>query len=511
MPATKEWPFSKDAKEWPIDGQESVPEREAPVTDMRTFYIMVLVVLVLSCSLVIGADLYRKCKNELPKDARNLQAIFLLGYLLCAAADWLQGPYIYALYAAYGFSSFQLAVLFVTGFSAAMIFGPAVGAFADRFGRKRCIVLLYCFTYTASCVTKHFNVFWILILGRVLGGIATSALFSAFESWLVGEATKRGLAQTSLDAVFSNMYFANGLMAILMGMLAEFAAGIRAMSQKDDFAVGGYLAPFYLSLTLCLLAALIIGRAWGENKPEVSNPANGRYFEQIFYAFRVLMGDRLLMLLMMVSSLIEASMYAFIFEWTPALTTEGRSPPLGIIFSCFMLAYMIGSCAFSIIMRGTCQKGGLEPVTMLVAITALAIVALTVPWVLHASGYASTDRGEALCFLGFLVYEAIIGVYMPLFASIKARYVPEEVRASVYTIFRIPLNMIVVVVLLVNLSLGGTFMLCVLLLSAALACALTLRVTIRHREVNSVLNAAEGAPSPPRPREADGLLSAKGV
>ena len=51
------------------------------------------------------------------------------------------------------------------------------------------------------------------------------------------------------------------------------------------------------------------------------------------------------MLLLMVSSLVEASMYAFIFEWTPALTTEDRSPPLGIIFSCFMLAYMMGSCA----------------------------------------------------------------------------------------------------------------------------------------------------------------------
>ena len=63
-------------------------------------------------------------------------------------------------------------------------------------------------------------VFWILVVGRVLGGIATSALFSAFESWLVGEAAKRGVAQTSLDAIFSNMYFANGLMAILMGMLA---------------------------------------------------------------------------------------------------------------------------------------------------------------------------------------------------------------------------------------------------------------------------------------------------
>ena len=269
------------AREWPVD--DPVPEMNAPVTDMLTFYVLVLAVLVLSCSVVIGADLYRKCKNELPKDARNLQSIFLLGYLLCAAADWLQGPYIYALYAAYGFSAFELAVLFVTGFTAAMIFGPAVGAFADRFGRKRCIVLLYCFAYTASCVTKHFNVLWVLLLGRILGGIATSALFCAFESWLVGEANKRGLAQASLDAIFSNMYFANGLMAILMGMLAEFATGIRKMSHRGDFYVAGYLAPFDLSLTLCLLAALIIGRVWGENKPEVSNPANGRYFEQIVY------------------------------------------------------------------------------------------------------------------------------------------------------------------------------------------------------------------------------------
>jgi len=344
----------------------------------------------------------------------------------------------------------------------------------------------------------------------VLGGIATSALFSAFESWLVGESNKRGLSQTSLDAIFSNMYFSNGLVAIGMGMLAEFAAGIRKMSQKGDFAVGGYLAPFDLSLTLCLLAALIIGRVWSENRPQVANPAEGRYFEQIIYAFRVLLGDRLLMLLMMVSSLVEGSMYAFIFEWTPALTTEDRKPPLGIIFSCFMLAYMIGTSAFAIVMRGACQKGGVEPTTMLVAITGLAILALGVPFLLHATGYALTDRGEALCFLGFLLFEAIVGVYMPLFASIKSRYVPEEVRASVYTIFRIPLNLIVVVVLLVNLSLGGTFMLCVLLLFAALACALTLRVTIRHREVNSALNAAEGVP-PQRAKEADGRLGSNAV
>lgn len=55
-----------------------------------------------------------------------------------------------------------------------------------RSGRKRAAIT-YCVTYTLGCLTKHFNNFWVLCGGRVLCGIATSLLFSAFESWLVSE------------------------------------------------------------------------------------------------------------------------------------------------------------------------------------------------------------------------------------------------------------------------------------------------------------------------------------
>ncbi|XP_038975212.1 uncharacterized protein LOC113461308 isoform X4 [Phoenix dactylifera] len=41
--------------------------------------------------------------------------------------------------------------------------------------------------YILSCITKHSPEYKVLMLGRVLGGIATSLLFSAFESWLVAE------------------------------------------------------------------------------------------------------------------------------------------------------------------------------------------------------------------------------------------------------------------------------------------------------------------------------------
>ena len=37
---------------------------------------------------------------------------------------------------------------------------------------------------------QHFNDFWILMVGRLLGGIATSILYSAFESWLIYEHNK---------------------------------------------------------------------------------------------------------------------------------------------------------------------------------------------------------------------------------------------------------------------------------------------------------------------------------
>ncbi|XP_037485792.1 uncharacterized protein LOC119364423 [Triticum dicoccoides] len=70
-----------------------------------------------------------------------------------------------------------------------MLFGTIVGSLADKQGRKRACIT-YCITYIISCIMKHSPQYMILMIGRVLGGIATSLLFSAFESWLVAEHNK---------------------------------------------------------------------------------------------------------------------------------------------------------------------------------------------------------------------------------------------------------------------------------------------------------------------------------
>lgn len=48
------------------------------------------------------------------------------------ASDWLQGPYVYALYESYGFEKKDIGVLFIAGFLSSAVFGTFVGSLADK-------------------------------------------------------------------------------------------------------------------------------------------------------------------------------------------------------------------------------------------------------------------------------------------------------------------------------------------------------------------------------------------
>ena len=65
--------------------------------------------------------------------------------------------------------------------------------------------MLYVILYSLSCATKHSPDYWILMFGRLLGGIATSLLFSAFESWIVAEHLNKGLEEKWLGDTFSKV------------------------------------------------------------------------------------------------------------------------------------------------------------------------------------------------------------------------------------------------------------------------------------------------------------------
>jgi hypothetical protein len=61
-------------------------------------------------------------------------------------------------------------------------------------------------------------------------------------------------------------------------------------------------------------------------------------------------------------------------------------------------------------------------------------------------GKPLTFKGQ-IQLLAFCAFELCVGIFWPSMMSMRANYVPEELRATIINIFRIPLNAFVCVVL----------------------------------------------------------------
>ncbi|KAE8658580.1 Rhodanese/Cell cycle control phosphatase superfamily protein isoform 1 [Hibiscus syriacus] len=167
-----------------------------------------------------------------------------MGVHMSIAGDWLQGPYVYYLYSTYGFGKGDIGQLFIAGFGSSMLFGTIVRSLADKQCRRRACVT-YCITYILSCITKHSPEYRVLMVSRVLGGITTSLLFSAFESWLVAEDNKtlyvvtpcqRDFEQQWLSLTFSKAIFlGNGLVAILSGLFGILLVDLLSLGPVAPF------------------------------------------------------------------------------------------------------------------------------------------------------------------------------------------------------------------------------------------------------------------------------------
>eukprot|EP00953_Heterococcus_sp_UTEX-ZZ885_P014546 8228-Heterococcus_DN1.PRE.9 len=180
---------------------------------------------------------------------RRFQLKYLTAYLIIMLADWLQGTNMYTLYQSYGVS---VGTLFLTGFSSSAVFGTFLGLFVDRYGR-RLGCLVFCVLEIIINTLEHYPAMHLLLLGRVLGGISTSLLFTAFESWMVSEHRKRGFPEAWLASTFSLSTVGNGIVAILAGIIAQVAA--------DKL---GEIGPFQVAIALTALT-LVLLLFWEEN------------------------------------------------------------------------------------------------------------------------------------------------------------------------------------------------------------------------------------------------------
>ncbi|CAG8508422.1 10510_t:CDS:10, partial [Acaulospora morrowiae] len=353
---------------------------------------------------------------------KSFRMNYLAVYFLVMAGDWLQGPYIYAVYKSHGFNLNQIAILFVTGFLSSGVFGVIVGSAADKYGRRK-FCILFTLLYSIACLIVLSSNFYLLLLGRILGGISTSLLFSVFEAWMVSEHFSRGFAHL-ISSTFSYATFGNGLVAIVCGLIANL------LVKKCNVTT-----PFLAAIGFFSTAASVIATTWKENfgnEPERLNSLGDSSF--LSQALKIINKDSHILAVGVIQSLFEASMYTFIFIWGPFLEHFSAELPFGMIFASFMVSIMIGSLIYSH-MSGT-QNISLSAIANLTLFT--ASVSLLIPIFFQS---------ELILFISFIVFETTCGIYFPLIGTFRAKVVPEHLRATIGNLFRVPLNLIVVTLL----------------------------------------------------------------
>ncbi|KAH6618004.1 hypothetical protein B0J18DRAFT_436191 [Chaetomium sp. MPI-SDFR-AT-0129] len=200
--------------------------------------------------------------------------------------------------------------------------------------------------------------------------------------------------------------------------------------------------PFALAAGLLVLAGTVIWRYWDENyggTKTTNDKGKGKPKRNVW----TVLSSPQVLAPGLASTVFEGSMYLFVFFWAPALksfqqpSSSSSELPYGIIFSRFIAATLASSLAFYTIT----ERRLMQHAALLVAILVLSAACFFL---------SAAPTLEQAAFWVFCLFEAAVGMYWPCMGYLKGRLVDDAVRAQVYGILRIPLNIFVVVSLLLT-------------------------------------------------------------
>mmetsp|Transcript_8659 Transcript_8659/g.22393 ORF Transcript_8659/g.22393 Transcript_8659/m.22393 type:complete len:450 (+) Transcript_8659:55-1404(+) len=357
---------------------------------------------------------------------RAFQIKYLRVYYAALFADWLQGPYLYRLYERYGYLQQQIAALYAVGYVAAMVSGPLLGGMADKHGRKK-MCLIFCGTYALSCLCKLSPAFFLLMLGRVLGGVSTALLTSTFEAWMVSEHNRLGFPSDWLPKTFALATFGNGVLAVAAGIVANLLAD--PMGSEDHHPV----RPFVLAIGVLMATAYLLNKSWEESKPQEDELSGRDNIGTCVAGLKPIVKQRKVFLLGVTQGFFEAAMFTFVFLWTPALAEHKYRSPLGFIFATFMLAIVLGSTAFQLALELKWTVSRCLETAIVIAIACFL-----------ASYVFDNPSAHFVAFVGF---EIACGIYYPAIGSLRGELIPEAERAATMGWFRVPINVLTIVLM----------------------------------------------------------------
>ncbi|KAF0992768.1 hypothetical protein HZS_4369 [Henneguya salminicola] len=354
---------------------------------MLYFCLTFLLCLFIFCLLLYLYDNKRGNRFSYQKEgtvvSHKLQNVHFKVYLLALLVEWLQGPYLFRLYADYClFDEKYIAILYIIGVIVAPLVMPFIPILIEFLSPLGTTLLFTMFSFIAL-ITKLSTSFKIHIISRILATISITNMLICIDEWYAKEIAKaRFVSSDNPEKRRTTKIWGNLLelsvsgMAIISGIIADCAA---------HWLYFGFAAPYIFAIVpLFFLVYFLI-------RHKLSNSTTGftsRTIDTldidilvneecicgttIYHKRRVgcyLRGikDTLqsiyihkrfaLLFSSVLQSLIDCTIYVYTLSWTPILEYSIAHStnddfiylPLGIIFSCFLASIMIGNVMFRIL------------------------------------------------------------------------------------------------------------------------------------------------------------------
>ncbi len=191
----------------------------------------------------------------------------------------------------------------------------------------------------------------------------------------------------------------------------------------------------WISISFSVFSMMAIHLLWVENKPaENIHKGVGSAFGEAFRELK----KREVLSMGIIESIFQAVINIYLFAWTPILqnSTDTLNINVGFIFTCCIFTMILGTKLFEIFM------------IYLKADSYISVsLALLIQLILFSLVYFIESFFIRLLLLASI--NGIGGFVNPLMSIVKSKILVEEHRASLMSIFRIPLNLYVIIVLLV--------------------------------------------------------------
>ena len=355
----------------------------------------------------------------------KLKTGYLLAYLLARAAMWAKAPYIYTLFmSVHKFSFVEIGRLYLVDAVSALIFGPITGQLADKYGRKK-FCRFYNYSVLINIILRLLGDRLTAYLAQIVTGFGSGLINTTFEAWVVSESDREFMGYSKEAERFRRKLF------VKANLYDEIISILILIICAVVYSYLGIYAPFVISFTFSLLSLLVIAKNWKENALSKSETI----MAQMKGALREFKKGEVLGI-GLIEGIVMACLNMFLFSWTPILkqsTSGGMNP--GFIFTSMVLTMIVGTklCKLLIVYL-YCDY--------FISITGC----LFLQGIFLILTYYKDSFLERLIFL--CAFDGLIGFYNPVNSVLKSKILVEKYRALLMNLFRVPLNIYVIIVLL---------------------------------------------------------------